>query len=334
LKSIDNILDIGKKVDPLIFKYLYDKTEPDFQKILKHQIASGGKRVRASLTILSSLAAGGTLNDALPPAAVIELTHNYSLILDDVIDRGDIRRGIPTVRAEFSDAMALLSAMFYREAIDNLIDISKYPNKIRQFTTVTIKELIEGERIDILLEQAGRPFPYINKYRITQLTIDEYLSMIWKKTAALIETACEIGCIVSNSPKKTRVCLKEYGNKIGIAFQVIDDYLDIFGKETGKPKGKDILEHKLGNAVIIFALQNLEGEHRKNLNDLLKKEKLNSGDLEKSLKLILQTDAKEQTFRMGQRFVKEGIKAIGDLKDSEAKDDLISIANFIGKRLY
>ncbi len=334
MKSIDRILAVGKKVDPLIYRFLPADADKTFQPVLRHQISSGGKRVRAALTVLSCQATGGKTRDALIPAAIVELTHNYSLILDDVIDRGDVRRGLPTVRAQYSDAMAILAAMFYREVLDRLIEASKNPVQVRKVTVSAIKALIDGERLDILMEQSGRTGAYIEKHRFTEVRIDDYLHMIGKKTAALIKAACELGCIASNCPPKMRGSMKSYGWKIGLAFQVIDDYLDIFGEETGKVQGKDIIEHKLGNAVIMYALEAMGEDEQRAFLSLLRKEALSQEDLGEGMRLIQQTDARERTFNMGQRLVSEGIEAVRGLADSWAKKDLTSLAEFIGERLY
>lgn len=334
MRRIDEILKIGRQVDAVIYKHLSEGASPLFQPILKHQLFTGGKRVRAALAILSCLASGGKTRNVLYPAATVEFTHNYSLILDDVIDHGELRRGLPTVRAKFSDAMALLAAMFYREVLDTLIERSKNPSQIRETIINTIKEIIEGERLDILFEQAGRTNPYILKHRFKQAAIDDYLIMIGKKTAALLEAACEVGCIASDSPPNVRRALKLYGRKVGLAFQVIDDYLDIFGERTGKIRGKDILEHKLGNAVILYTLEGLSLKRREPLLSLLRKDKLTPQDVEAGMRLISQTDAKEKTYRLGQKFINEGVKALRPLKETQAKRDLMSLAEFVGKRLY
>ncbi|MEM2921860.1 MAG: polyprenyl synthetase family protein [Candidatus Bathyarchaeia archaeon] len=334
MSSIDNILNVGRRVDPIIRRHLFEGADPSFRPVLQHQIASGGKRVRAAMAIISCQASGGRVLDALYPAAAIELTHNYSLILDDIIDRGDIRRGLPTVRAEYSEAIALLAAMFYREALDRIIEKSRSPTEVRRTVRSAIKELIEGERLDILFEQAGRPGPYIEKLRFRSATIEDYLNMIRRKTAALIKAACEVGAIAAGSPPRITKALKLYGEKVGLAFQVIDDYLDIFGEETGKVRGKDLMEHKLGNAVILYALEELTDLRRDELLNLLKKEKLSGEDLDKGMGLISQTGAKERAYKLGQRLIHEGIAALRPLKETRAKKGLIALAEFIGERLY
>jgi len=296
MESIDQILSIGRKVDPVILDFLTRKVDPAFAPIIKHQIESGGKRVRATLTILSCMATGGELTDAWIPAGIFELVHNYSLIIDDIIDRGEFRRRVPTVRKKFSDDMALLAAMFYREALDEMAEAANPAEDIRRLTRETVKELIEGERRDVLFEQSGRESPYIEKYRATHVSVEDYMSMIGKKTAALIKASCMAGGYASKTSPKMLSALENFGWKIGLAFQVIDDYLDIFGEETGKERGKDIVEHKLGNIAIIYALNELDEEGKRTLMNILSSIKVSSEDLRQALALIERTDSKNQTF--------------------------------------
>ncbi|HID16787.1 TPA: polyprenyl synthetase family protein, partial [Candidatus Bathyarchaeota archaeon] len=253
MKKMNSLISLGRLVDPIILSYLKEGAEAKFLPILKHQILTGGKRIRAALTILSCEAVGGERERALKPAAVIELIHNYSLIMDDIIDHGEVRRGRLTVRAKYSDAMAILAGMFYREVLDELVDDCPNPERMRGLMVNAIKETIEGERLDILFEQAGREEPYVRKFRYKRVPMRLYFKMIGKKTAALIKAACLAGGLSAEASSEDLETLGEFGWKIGLAFQVIDDFLDIYGEKTGKQKGKDIIEHKLGNAVILFA---------------------------------------------------------------------------------
>lgn len=315
-------------------EFLERGADSDFIPVLRHQIESGGKRVRATLTLLSCSATGGSLDDGLIPAAMFELVHNYSLIVDDIIDRGDVRRGVDTVRKKFSEPMALLAAMFYREALDEMAEAAHSSAEVRRLMRETIKELIEGERRDILFEQAGRESPYIESLRTVDVSFREYLEMIGKKTAALFKASCLAGGYASKAPQPFLDALKEFGWKVGLAFQVMDDYLDIFGEETGKEKGKDIREHKLGNIAIINALSELDGEGRKALKGILSKRDVTDADVASALTLIEATDSKGRTIELAKRLVEEGKASLKALPDTEAKADLMAIADFIHERLY
>jgi len=334
LKAVDRILDLGRKVDPVIMEFLERNADRDFIPVLRHQIESGGKRVRATLTLLSCAATGGSVKDGLIPAAMFELVHNYSLIIDDIIDRGEVRRGVETVRKKFSEPMALLAAMFYRETLDEMAEEAHSSPEIRRLMRETIKELIEGERRDILFEQAGRESPYVESLRMSDVSFREYLEMIGKKTAALFKASCLAGGYASKAPRPFLDALNEFGWKIGLAFQVMDDYLDIFGEKTGKERGKDIREHKLGNIALLHALIDLDDEGRKALKEILSKTQVTEMDVVSALTLIEGTDSRSKTIELAKKLVEDGKASLKALPETDAKADLMAIADFIYERLY
>lgn len=334
MSTIDEILSMGKLVDPILNRYLSKEVSDSFQPILKHQISTGGKRVRASLSLLSCEAAGGLQENGLFGAALVELIHNYSLIIDDIIDRGELRRGVPTTRSIYSEAMALLSSMFYRECLSELTEDCQNPHEIRSIMIFTIKELIEGERLDILMEQTDWRGSYIEENRYLNVKFNEYLHMIGKKTAALIGASCEIGSVEANASKTLRNSLLQYGWHIGLAFQIVDDFLDIFGEQTGKTKGKDIIEHKLGNAVIIFTLQNLPCNEQQQLLSIIQKNTVSEEDLIEAFNLINNTNAKDQTKEYACKLVEKSKNYLSKLSETKAKQNLIALANFIVERTY
>jgi len=334
MSEMESLISLGHKVDPIMLSYIQREADSKFLPVLKHQILAGGKRVRAALTILSCEAAGGESSMALKPAALIELIHNYSLIMDDIIDHGELRRGKPTVRAKYSDAMAILAGMFYREALDEIVDECPKPAEMRKLIRGAIKDTIEGERLDILFEQAGREEEYIKKHRYANVPLNLYFKMIGKKTAALIKSACIAGGLAADASNETIEALGIFGWNIGLAFQIVDDILDIYGEKTGKEKGKDIIEHKLGNIAILFALKELNAKEKAGLLNVLRKPKVSRIDLTKALKLIEETKAREKAYKLGQKFIEEGKKALLSFQDSEAKSKLLSLADFILNRAY
>src|SRR2546430_17717771 len=117
------------------------------------------------MVVLCCGAAGGRPERAIRPAAVVEMIHNYSLVMDDLIDRGEVRRGRSTVRVVLGDSVALLVAMFYREALDDLIQDCPSTDEVRRIAVNAMKEIIDGERLDLLFEQAGRGGPLLLQER-------------------------------------------------------------------------------------------------------------------------------------------------------------------------
>src|SRR5881397_3464634 len=140
--SLGRIIGTGRQVDEVMFDALGQGSAEEFQGPLKYHFKAGGKRMRAAMVMLSCGAAGGRIQDSLKPAAVVEMIHNYSLVMDDMIDRGVLRRGKPTVRVRLGDSVSLLVAMSYREALDDLIQDSPQNQVVRKIAVQTMKEII------------------------------------------------------------------------------------------------------------------------------------------------------------------------------------------------
>ena len=341
VKLSENILaklvKLGAIVEPHMEKYLKSTCSKEFEEIVLHQIKTGGKRIRSALVILSSQAAGGSIEEAIPIAAAIELIHNYSLILDDIIDRGELRRGKPTVWKKYGLSMAILAAVHYREAIAEAINDSKYALRLHALIAKTNKILAEGERLDILFEQFGRlDEPYVVEKRRKAVTLNEYFNMVYAKTGALIEASCRAGGIVADADDSIIEALGVYGRNIGVAFQIADDIIDIFGEEKkmGKTKGKDIIEHKMGNIVILLAFEELSENQKEYLSSLLRKESITKEELMQAIEIISNTSARDRAYKIGEKYLNEALECLKKLPDNDAHSDLEELAKFILYRMF
>src|SRR5437870_3410892 len=121
--GLARFIRLGQQADPVILEALRRSAPSEFRPALSYHFEVPGKRMRAAMVVLSCAAAGGRAERAIKPAAVVEMIHNYSLVMDDLIDRGEVRRGRPTVRVVMGDSIALLVAMFYREVLDDVLEI-------------------------------------------------------------------------------------------------------------------------------------------------------------------------------------------------------------------
>ncbi len=228
-------------------------THPHLAEMLAYHLgmdtANGntGKRVRALFTVLSSSAAGLDWQLALPSACSIELIHNFSLIHDDIQDQSEIRRGRPTVWKRWGIAQAINAgdALFAlaQLSIIRSTELDLPAESILQATSTLNKaclELTQGQYLDLQFETEE------------SVSREAYLQMVGGKTAALFGAACEIGAEVANAPVAVVNNLQAFGTNLGIAFQVADDYLGIWGvtETTGKPAGDDLLAKKKTLPVI------------------------------------------------------------------------------------
>lgn len=306
----------------------------DFRHALDYHFEAGGKRMRAAMVMLSCGAAGGRPEQAVRPAAVIEMIHNYSLVMDDLIDRGDVRRGRPTVRAAFGDSVALLIAMFYREVLDDLIKGCIRDSSVRRIAVRSMKEIIDGERLDLLFEQAGREDPYLIENRIGEPSFDLYLDMIGKKTAALFRAAGQIGGIAASASQHVVDGLGMFGWKAGLAFQLMDDVLDICADKTGKQQAKDVVEHKLGNAALLVALRFMSERKQAELKRILRSDRASSAMVARARLLVDQTPAESECKDIAVRYLEDAKRHLAVLKESAYKRELSNLADDIVTRSY
>ena len=332
----EKLREIGSLVEPLLERYLSEDASEEFREVVLHQVRTGGKRLRPALTVLSCEACGGKAEDALPAAAAIELVHNYSLIFDDIIDRGEVRRGLPTTYKAFGEAMAILAAVHYREAVSEALNETNDPLRLHKLFSKAIKKLVEGERLDILFERAGREDEYIVRRRYSEVTLEDYLKMIECKTSSLMEAACAAGAIVAKAPEHVVRALAEYGRNLGIAFQIADDILDVFGEEDkfGKKIGKDIMEHKLGNIVVLLGLKRGGVKERERLLGLLSKGRISEHEVKGAIEILSSLGVRDEAYEYGSSFVGRAKEALRVLPPSEAKEMLMELADFSLRRCY
>src|SRR5881398_123675 len=332
--GLARFIRLGQQADPVILDALSRGAPSEFRPALSYHFEVAGKRMRAAMVVLSCAAAGGRVERAIKPAAVVEMIHNYSLVMDDLIDRGEVRRGRPTVRVVMGDSIALLVAMFYREVLDDLIEDLPASVEIRKTAVKTMKEIIDGERLDLLLEQAGREDPYLLKNRIVQPSFDLYLNMVGKKTAALFEAAGQIGAHAASADRHVVRSLGLFGWKAGLAFQIMDDVLDICGDKTGKQQAKDVVEHKLGNAAIIVALRFLSAKKRSELRRILSSERISHKMVSRARAIVSETPAETDCRQIAVRYMEEAKKHLTALKESSYRQELSRLAEEIVARSY
>jgi geranylgeranyl diphosphate synthase type I len=206
-----------------------------------------GKLIRPLLVLLACEAAGGDPAQALPLAAGVQLLHDFTLIHDDIEDNSDTRRGRPTLWSVWGLAQGINAGdgMFViaHLAIHRLADAGVPPARalavLRRFDEV-ILQVCEGQYLDLSFEGD------------LAITPADYLAMIGRKTAALVAGACELGAMVAGAPEATVAALAEFGRRVGLAFQIEDDILGIWGapEVTGKPRAADLYRRKLSLPVV------------------------------------------------------------------------------------
>jgi len=238
---------------------------------INYTLESGGKRIRPVLVLLACNLFSDDVSQAILPAIGLEIFHNFTLLHDDIMDHADIRRGNPTVHKKWNENTAILSgdAMFIK-AYDYFLDC-KSPNfrEILKVFNQTALEVCEGQQYDMEFEDREN------------VSVEEYLRMIELKTSVLLAGALKIGALIGGADEKNANLLYEFGRNIGLAFQLQDDYLDVYGdvEVFGKQIGGDIVANKK-TFMLINALQLAKGSDLKELKDLL------ANNIEKEEKVI------------------------------------------------
>lgn len=325
----------AKLVDPKIKEILNLSIDKKNHKLVNYQVAVGGKRFRPAITIAGCLVCDGKIEDALYSAAGLEILHNCTLIYDDIIDNSNLRRGEPTAWSKFGRSIAQCIGIDYAAAVFQAANKSKYPLETSEIFAKTMKTVVRGEILDILFEQSGRKNEkYIIENRYNEITEKDYLKMVSKKTASLIQACCEVGGLSGGAKKSEINALRNYGFNLGIAFQIRDDILDIFGeeKEFGKKIGKDIEERKLGNIVIFYALKELSQKEKEEFLAILRKNKIKNKDIKETVELINKTKAKEKSFLLGEKYIKKAKESLKNLPRNNWNEFLAEIADFVIKR--
>lgn len=220
-----------------IEKYLRDMTYPsgDLESLygpIAYGMTAGGKRLRPALLMMTADAFGDACEAALRPAAGMEMFHNFTLLHDDVMDDSDTRRGRPTVHARWDVNTAILSGdtmlTLATEMVADVPDAILRP-VLNAFNTMALR-VYEGQRLDMDFEKND------------SVSTDDYIRMVSFKTGALLAASARIGALVGGASETDADKMAEYGMMLGIAFQIQDDWLDVFGDATsfGKPIGGDI----------------------------------------------------------------------------------------------
>ncbi len=332
----DNLNQISGLVEPIIEQLLVQDVESKNADVVFYQCKVGGKRIRPALVVLSGQIFGGDLDGLLYPAASVEILHNSTLIIDDIIDHSDSRRDEPTTWKKFGNSIAQCTAFDYLASVYTGLNHTNNSSKLIDLYSKTLKVIIDGEIKDILFERSGREdedFVVNNRYEF--ITSDDYFEMISQKTAVLLQACCQAGAIYANASDEQIESIGDFGYNLGVAFQIRDDTLDIFGneKEFGKKIGKDIIEKKMGNYIILSAIGQLEPADQTVIHDLLGSSvPISDQDVAMVSALIGKTNAKKDAEDIANHYVQNAIKSLEKLPQNEYTERLREIANYIIER--
>ena len=221
-------MDINKE----ILKLDWDREPQGLYQPIAYTLVAGGKRVRPQLAMIASKLFGGKEEEVLPAALALEVFHNFTLVHDDLMDRAKVRRARPTVHVQWNENTAILAGdQMMIEAYKLITEVpeDKLPKVLRLFNKMAT-QICEGQQYDVDFE---------NK---EDVSIEDYLKMIRLKTSVLLATALQIGAYIAGAEQQQQEALYQFGINVGLAFQIQDDILDVWGEPDtfGKAVGGDI----------------------------------------------------------------------------------------------
>ncbi len=318
----------------LFYKQTIEKFEKKYQSVVKDRkpkslyepcnyiIKSSGKRLRPFLVFVSAKAVGGKTSNVMNAAIAVELFHNFTLVHDDIMDNAKMRRGRETLHIKYDNSTAILAG-------DNLLaigyeslqkDIKNNSGAIKDYTNGLIK-VCEGQSLDKDFETRKK------------VSIDEYIEMIDKKTAALAETCCSIGAKLGGGSTKEINALKRYGRYLGLAFQIQDDLLDIMADqaELGKMIGGDLVEGKK-TYLLLKALEVAKSNEKKMIQKVIDNNGIRKNQIKKYKELFIKLGIIKNARDEVNRYTKLALNQLKALKNEEAKISLEWLANTLTSR--
>ena len=304
-------------VDAVIRTSLYSEVTL-INTIGEHIIESGGKRLRPALVLLSS----GLFDDIKAPqhelAAIIEFIHTATLLHDDVVDESAMRRGKSTANHLFGNAASVLVGDFvYSRAFQMMVKLQNM--RVMDILSETTNIIAEGEVLQLL------------NIHNADVTEQDYLRVIHFKTAKLFEAATRLGAVLSGANNADETALAQYGMRLGTAFQLIDDVLDLSGdsKQIGKNLGDDLSEGK-PTLPLLIAMHRGNATEAANIRNAIQHGGLD--ELPAVLSAVLATDALNYVRNLAKNEARLGVEAIAHLPESANKQALIELAEFAVKR--
>lgn len=288
--------------------------------VARYLLEAGGKRVRPLLALLTAELGDIENSDVLMAAQVVELIHLATLYHDDVMDDADLRRGVPTAHTKFGNSIAIITGDLLLARASSLA--STLGDEMVRLHASTFERLCLGQ-----LHETTGPFEGADP-------VDHYLQVLADKTGSLIAASAMVGVMTSNAPAEFGEPLREFGEKIGVAFQIIDDVLDLDGGETGKVKGTDV-RHGVATLPVLYLRSSSDADAQE-LDEELNEAAAADDDVrfEKLVDQLRASRFTTETIATARRWGTEAVDALAPLPDGLTKQALIKFASRVIERSH
>ena len=281
--------------------------------------AGGGKRIRPALLLLSAKLFNYKGDGAIKLASVVEIIHTATLVHDDIIDEAQTRRGRPAANTQWGNSMCVLAGdWLYMQAFR--IAVHERNFRILDVLIELTQQMVEGELLQ--MEKLGRP-----------ISLQEHLDLIYRKTACLFSVCMRVGAILGGATDEEEKRLGHYGRQLGLAFQIVDDVLDLTASETvlGKPVASDLREGKATMSVI-HALERCTPVERRHIETILHDRAFNGVTHADILTILNRYASLEFASHEAARYAESARNALGIFPDSEIKRALLWAPDFVVAR--
>ena len=320
------MIDINKAIEALD----WNKEPRGLYEPIEYTLASGGKRIRPTLALVAAdaivnggLINGDAIDQTMPAALALEVFHNFTLLHDDVMDKAPVRRGRETVHVKWNDNTAILSGdQMLIEAYKLLsgVPADKLPQVLKWFNEMATA-ICEGQQMDVDFEHAS------------QVSIDDYMLMIEKKTSVLLANAMRIGGYIAGANPAQQEALYQYGLHIGLAFQIQDDILDVYGdpKTFGKAIGGDICANKK-TILLLTAMEMADAESKAELLQWLMATDRNEEKIAGVTAIYTRLGVREACESIMEEHTAEALAQLDKLPQNSATESLRLLAEQLANR--
>jgi len=288
-------------------------------EIAEYLRGGGGKRIRPSLLLLASHALGYTGQGAIRLGAVVEMVHTATLVHDDIIDGADMRRGRPSANTTWGNEKCVLAGdWLYMQAFR--VALEEKNLRVLDLLIELTQQMVEGELLQI--QKLGRT-----------VSEAEYYDLIFRKTACLFSVSMRLGAVLASATEAQEAALATYGRAVGLAFQIVDDVLDLTATEEvlGKPVASDLREGKATLAVIHSSDHGTAAD-RQAIQHVLDDRSFDRVSREQLQEILKKNGSVEYAMAAADRYAEQGRKALAPLPDSEFKRALLWVPDFVVAR--
>ncbi len=302
------------------FKDAVNSNVPLLDRVMRYVVKRKGKQMRPMFVFLAAKLSGVVNDSTYRAASLVELLHTATLVHDDVVDDSMERRGFFSVYALWKNKVSVLVGD-YLLAKGLLLSLDNNDFRILQLLSNAVRQMSEGELLQM------------EKSRSLNLDEDVYFDIIRNKTASLLAAACAAGTWSSTQDEEKTEKMREFGEKVGIAFQMKDDLFDYTAQDIGKPTGNDIKEKKL-TLPLIYTLNTIDKKTRRELINIIKNENTRKSKVDYVVEVVTRSGGISYTIDKMNAYKQQALQILHTFPPSEIRDGFEDLVNFVTDRKY